>query len=64
MVAPLLPAIILDNAAQPSTVTNKASPSPSLFYNYVPLVMGILNSNLSYIICKYYYVCVCNFTSI
>ena len=30
MVAPLLQAIIPDNAAQPSTVTNKASPSPSL----------------------------------
>ena len=51
MVHPLLQAIIPENAAQPSTVTNKASPSPSLFYNYVSLVMGILNSNLSYIIC-------------
>ena len=51
MVASLLQAIIPYNAAQPSTVTNKASPSPSLFYNYAPLVMGILNSNLSYIIC-------------
>ena len=51
MVTPLLQAIIPDNAAQPSTVANKASPSPSLFYNYVLLVMGILNSNLSYIIC-------------
>ena len=30
MLAPLLPAIILDKAAQPSTVTNNASPSPSL----------------------------------
>ena len=51
MVHPLLQAIIPDNSAQLSTVTNNASPSPSLFYNYVSLVMGILNSNLSYIIC-------------
>ena len=55
MLAPLLPAIIQDNAAQPSTVTNNGSPSPSLSLQLCCLVMGILYSNLTYIICKYYY---------